>query len=674
MSRPRRSHSKESEYRRTAGGVDPTTFDTLATTSAGLTPSVVTPPVDPQSWTRYYERKDLGMSTDVIDTNEAQRTTSLILQQASAMASQKDEEAPLLYSTQTAATVADLEMEDENKEPATYTLLGEGTGQELQVAVSPTGVVTQVRSPAMSSRAGSATSRVAPLRAPSNVSGTSITNASILAAPPYTVAGQQLQPYNSSQMYEDNRLPAYVDYLGSILPILDQQSLANWPGTPHPLMGQVRIMPFNRASMPTVPYVLNIGDRGLLPNPIRGQAALSEVASTASYGAASSSVSNPNVSQAQAQQPVPAITYPETPKESPPKKDMTKKKTNKSDFLIETYKGSGIKTDGGGNKPPPPMDETVPYTDTTVSETPFIDFMLPLNPPVRVSLVYSGRTTLLSEKDNQMLLMAISSLEEAYGTKTFAIDKVTAEVYAVRGDQVTPIGLQGYSQQEEQPLEGAVGFAPQGTSTPREEETSVKTGIPTCPPELSTIQEQSEVGTQLSRAQFLQNRKQFRDQVSISSASEIIYEITKEQVDRAYKKKAACSQRLTSIFQNWQKEKELAQSELEKEGIDEFYEGYHAKYAAKLLSWQDVIDMYSEQELQKINEEKERKEQEYYDSRNRMRPAQPQQPVPRAEPQDQTQTSVKEVGDVPPTTPTVPQMHTETRTVSSSGTITTPTT
>ena len=53
MSRLRRSHSRESEYRRTAGGVDPATFDTLATTSTGLTPSVVTPPVDPQSWTRY---------------------------------------------------------------------------------------------------------------------------------------------------------------------------------------------------------------------------------------------------------------------------------------------------------------------------------------------------------------------------------------------------------------------------------------------------------------------------------------------------------------------------------------------------------------------------------------------------------------------------------------------
>ena len=95
--------------------------------------------------------------------------------------------------------------------------------------------------------------------------------------------------------------------------------------------------------------------------------------------------------------------------------------------------------------------------------------------------------------------------------------------------------------------------------------------------------------------------------MSISSASEITKEITREQVDRAYKKKAACLQRITMIFQNWNKEKEPAQNDLEREGIDEFYEGYHAKYAAKLLSWQDVIDMYRDQELQKIQEEKEMK-------------------------------------------------------------------
>ena len=59
------------------------------------------------------------------------------------------------------------------------------------------------------------------------------------------------------------------------------------------MTGQVQIMPYNAANLPTMPYVLNIGNRGLLPEPIRGQTALLEVASTTSYGAMSSSVSNP---------------------------------------------------------------------------------------------------------------------------------------------------------------------------------------------------------------------------------------------------------------------------------------------------------------------------------------------------------------------------------------------
>ena len=87
-------------------------------------------------------------------------------------------------------------------------------------------------------------------------------------------------------------------------------------------------------------------------------------------------------------------------------------------------------------------------------------------------------TSLLSERDNQMLLLTINSLKETYGMGTFAIDKVTAEVYSVKDDQVTPIGLQGYPEQEERHLEGAVGFAPQSTSTPKEEEIQLKTNVP----------------------------------------------------------------------------------------------------------------------------------------------------------------------------------------------------
>ena len=191
---------------------------------------------------------------------------------------------------------------------------------------------------------------------------------------------------------------------------------------------------------------------------------------------------------------------------------------------------------------------------------------------------------------------------------------------------------------------------------------------------MSTILEQSESGSRLTKDQFLQNRKQFKEAVSILSASEITKEITKEQVDRAYKKKAACSQRITTIFQNWNKEKELAQNDLEREGIDEFYEGYHAKYAAKLLSWQDdVIDMYHNQELQKIQEENEMKEKAYYDQNSRERKKSTVEPT-LSGPTESEQTRLKGTVIMESLRSSVPCIHTETRTVSSAGTVSTPTT
>ena len=72
MSRSRRSRSKESEYKRTAGGVDPEFFDAPITSSRNIAPSIVPLIPDPQSWTKYYERGEPGTSTDVIDTDKAQ--------------------------------------------------------------------------------------------------------------------------------------------------------------------------------------------------------------------------------------------------------------------------------------------------------------------------------------------------------------------------------------------------------------------------------------------------------------------------------------------------------------------------------------------------------------------------------------------------------------------------
>ena len=58
---------------------------------------------------------------------------------------------------------------------------------------------------------------------------------------------------------------------------MNRQSIAtNWPPTLHPLTGKIRYMPYNSANMPTVLYIMGVGSP-LLPQPIRGAPALSEV-------------------------------------------------------------------------------------------------------------------------------------------------------------------------------------------------------------------------------------------------------------------------------------------------------------------------------------------------------------------------------------------------------------
>ena len=52
----------------------------------------------------------------------------------------------------------------------------------------------------------------------------------------------------------------------------------------------------------------------------------------------------------------------------------------------------------------------------------------------------------------------------------------------------------------------------------------------------------------------------------------------------------------------------MAQYDLEYQAADDFYEEYKNKCTRKLEGWQEVIDMYAEQELQKIEEEKQYKE------------------------------------------------------------------
>ena len=58
---------------------------------------------------------------------------------------------------------------------------------------------------------------------------------------------------------------------------------------------------------------------------------------------------------------------------------------------------------------------------------------------------------------------------------------------------------------------------------------------------------------------------------------------------------------------------------MERQAIDHFYEEYKCKYTRKLEDWQEVIDMYADQELQKIEEEKRYKERQYLQQQERER-------------------------------------------------------
>ena len=104
-------------------------------------------------------------------------------------------------------------------------------------------------------------------------------SSSVGSVVPYDRSSRTAPPYNSSAIYEDSALPVYVDYIGNIMSILDRKSIAtNWPLTPHPLTGQIRYVPFNRANIPTGPYTTGVSSP-LLLQPIQGQPALSAVAS-----------------------------------------------------------------------------------------------------------------------------------------------------------------------------------------------------------------------------------------------------------------------------------------------------------------------------------------------------------------------------------------------------------
>ena len=156
----------------------------------------------------------------------------MILQQASAMAAQGRDETLLIFATQTAATVADLDIEgfdpDEPSVPLSSTNVI--TSSDVRALTTfQTGVGMSIGVPVSSPMLDPHTlytsadnTRVISPTVPSVATGTS----SVTSVLPYSRSQAPIQLYNSSAIYEDSMLPVYVDYIGSIMPILDIQSIA----------------------------------------------------------------------------------------------------------------------------------------------------------------------------------------------------------------------------------------------------------------------------------------------------------------------------------------------------------------------------------------------------------------------------------------------------------------
>ena len=325
-----------------------------------------------QDWAKYYKQRDPGTSTDILDADEAKQTTSLILQQASRMAAQGGDETPLIFATQTAATVADLDIEGFDPEnpsglPLTCTsVTGNAIGvgapfsTSLPIVSSMSPLITEPQYlTGTTSRTENTMSVVTSVGA----------TASVVSVVPYSYSQVPIQPYNSNVMYEDAMLLVYLDYIGSIMPILDRQSvMTNWPPTPHPATGQVRLMPYNTANLPTVPYLFNVGGSKLLSQPIQGVPAHSEVAPTTNTDPFGESVSQIGVTStflSPTTTTAPFVTFPpsnqSTTQIEPMVEEVGQVISSSGGLYVPTYAvASGIVP-----KPTvtPDMEQTVPYTD-----------------------------------------------------------------------------------------------------------------------------------------------------------------------------------------------------------------------------------------------------------------------------------------------------------------------
>ena len=241
------------------------------------------------------------------------------------------------------------------------------------------------------------------------------------------------------------------------------------------------------------------------------------------------------------------------------------------------------------------MDITTPDRDIYYGIYP--DFQLPLPDQPRISDLFAGNTHLVSNTNSPMSILRIPSLKKMYGTRDFAIDRSTGQLYKIGDLDVTPINLFGGIPDEDlhDQAKGSMRSllkTPQAMSTPITEvpksvptDLIMKDSIPLPTPMIhTTSQEERKLMSDtdvtddvLATASiFNLNRANVQAASSVSSLGKGI--VNDDEYERAIQRLEKINKKITTLVKNWNEESKLAKNSNEVVEIDEFYRPYMDQY------------------------------------------------------------------------------------------------
>ena len=259
------------------------------------------------------------------------------------------------------------------------------------------------------------------------------------------------------------------------------------------------------------------------------------------------------------------------------------------------------------------MDITTPDHDVYYGIYP--DFQLPLPDRLRISDLFAGNTSLVSNTNSPMSILRIPSLKKMYGTTNFAIDRSTGQLYKIGDLDVTPINLFGGIPDEDlheqatesmrTPLNTPQAMSTPITDVPRNVPTELITKdsillptpmIPTTSQEERKPMSSTDITDDISSVApiFNLNRANVQVASSVSSLDEgegIVYD---DEYEKAIQRLEKINKKITTLVKNWNEESKQAKNSNEVAEIEEFYRPYMDQYNNRRKALERLMEMYDE--------------------------------------------------------------------------------